>query len=357
MSEKNEFMDVSYCYIGRVKTSVGEIPTINTTLVFKDKCDAYKARWGIKRNSYKVAPGVYAIGEPDSKSPMLVSANYKLTFDMVRKNMDGLNAWLMVIDTRGVNVWCAAGKGNFSTNEVTEKLKKFKVSKIIDHKTLILPQLAATGVAGFEVTKATGFHVVYGPVDSKDLPLFIDDGLVASREMATVKFGFRARIVLTPIELMTSLKYCSIVLAFFFFFNWIGSELFFTQALLLALRSTVPYLMAIVVGAVLVPALLPILPFRAFSLKGLILGAIYSTLLVLFLREPFLLDRGIMFLVSNLLVINAIITYLALNFTGSSTYTSFTGTIKETRMAMLFILPAAIVGVLLMIADKIVSFV
>jgi len=64
-----------------------------------------------------------------------------------------------------------------------------------------------------------------------------------------------------------------------------------------------------------------------------------------------------MFLVSNLLVINAIITYLALNFTGSSTYTSFTGTIKETRMAMLFILPAAIVGVLLMIADKIVSLV
>ena len=259
MSEKNEFLDISYCYTGRVKTPVGEIPTISTALVFKDKCDAYKARWGIKRSSYKVQPGVYAIGSPNASSPMLVTANYKLTFDMVRKNMDGQNAWLMVIDTRGVNVWCAAGKGTFGTKEVVGKCKAFKIDRIIEHKTLILPQLAATGVAAHEVTKATGFKVVYGPVDSKDLPEFIDGGNIATSEMATVKFGFRARIVLTPIELMTSLKYCLIALAFFFFFNWIGSEMFFSQALLLAILSTIPYLGAIIVGAVLVPMLLPFL--------------------------------------------------------------------------------------------------
>lgn len=357
MSEKSEFLDISYCYTGRMNTPVGEIPTVSSALVFKDKCDAYKARWGIKRSSYKVKPGVYAIGSPNKNSPMLVTANYKLTFDLVRKNMDGHNAWLMVIDTRGVNVWCAAGKGTFGTKEVVSKSKTFKIDSIVEHKTLILPQLAATGVAAHEVTKATGFKVVYGPVDSKDLQQFIDGGNIATREMATVKFGFRARIILTPIELMTSLKYCLIALAFFFFFNWIGSEMFFSGVLKLAVLSTIPYLGAIVVGAVLVPALLPFIPIRAFSLKGLVLGVLYSAVLVLFLQKPFLLDRGIMFLISNLLIINALISYLALNFTGSSTYTSFTGAIKETRMAMLFLLPAAIVGLLLMIADKIVTLV
>ncbi|MBT3319291.1 MAG: acetyl-CoA synthase subunit gamma [Clostridia bacterium] len=357
MSEKNEFLDISYCYTGRVKTPAGEIPSVSTELVFKDRCDAYKARWGIKRSAYRVKPAVYAIGEPNEHSPMLVTANYKLTFDVVRRSMDGQNAWLMVIDTKGVNVWCAAGKGTFGTNEVIKRIKEFKVGRIIAHKKLILPQLGATGVAAHEVTKATGFKVLYGPVDSKDLPEYISEGNTATQKMRTVKFGIRARIVLTPIELMTSLKYCLIALAFFFFFNWIGSEMFFSKALLLAILSTIPYLGAIIVGAVLVPALLPFLPFRAFSLKGLVLGAVYSAVLVLFLQTPFLLDRGIMFLISNLLIINALISYLALNFTGSSTYTSFTGAIKETKLAVLIMLPAAIVGLLLMIVDKIVTLV
>jgi hypothetical protein len=357
MSEKNGFLDISYCYTGRVKTHAGEIPVVSSALVFKDRCDAYKARWGIKRSAYRVKPGVYAIGEPDENAPMLVTANYKLTFDVVRRNMDGQNAWLMVIDTKGVNVWCAAGKGTFGTSEVSKRIKRFRIGRIIEHKTLILPQLSATGVAAFEVTKATGFKVVYGPVDSKDLPEFIEKGNTATRDMGTVKFGFAARIVLTPIELMASLKYCLIALAFFFFFNWIGSEMFFSEALVLAIRSTIPYLGAIIVGAVFVPMLLPFLPFRAFSLKGLTLGAVYSAVLVLFLQTPFLLDRGIMFLISNLLIINALISYLALNFTGSSTYTSFTGAIKETKLAVLIILPGAIVGLLLMIADKIVTLV
>ena len=176
----------------------------------------------------------------------------------------------------------------------------------------------------------------------------------ATKDMRTVKFGLKARVVLAPIELVSSLKYCLYVLAFFFFFNWIGSELYFWQALWLGARSTAPYIGAVLIGTVLVPAMLPILPFRAFSLKGLFLGLVYSAVLVLFLRDPFMLERGILFLVGNLLIINAFIAYLALNFTGASTYTSFTGTIKETKPAVLIMLPGAIIGALLMIAAKIV---
>ena len=68
-------------------------------------------RWGFNRDKYKVAPGLYKIGNPGFKSDVLLTANYKLTFDTLRKNLSGLNIWIQVIDIKGINVWCAAGKG------------------------------------------------------------------------------------------------------------------------------------------------------------------------------------------------------------------------------------------------------
>ena len=66
-------------------------------------------RWSIGRNNYKIEPGIYALGSPDKNSEVLVTANYKLSFDTLRKNLTGLNVWILVLDTKGINVWCAAG--------------------------------------------------------------------------------------------------------------------------------------------------------------------------------------------------------------------------------------------------------
>lgn len=102
-----------YFVKGFINTAAGKIPQIETSQVFRDISGAWKARWGINRMSYKVPPGLYAVGQPNQDSPVLVSANYKLSFDMLRKELAGLDAWIMVIDTKGINVWCAAGKGTF----------------------------------------------------------------------------------------------------------------------------------------------------------------------------------------------------------------------------------------------------
>ncbi|HQL32652.1 MAG TPA: hypothetical protein PK969_05305, partial [Treponemataceae bacterium] len=67
-------------------------------------------RLGIGRNKASVTPGLYFIGSPGAASPVLVSANYRLSFDALRKELSGIDAWILVVDTRGVNVWCAAGK-------------------------------------------------------------------------------------------------------------------------------------------------------------------------------------------------------------------------------------------------------
>jgi CO dehydrogenase/acetyl-CoA synthase gamma subunit (corrinoid Fe-S protein) len=70
----------------------------------------------------------------------------------------------LILDTKGINVWCAAGKGTFGTDELVSRISKTGLSKIILHRKLVLPQLGAPGVSAHEVTKQTGFSVVYGPV-------------------------------------------------------------------------------------------------------------------------------------------------------------------------------------------------
>ncbi|RXM21708.1 acetyl-CoA synthase subunit gamma, partial [Citrobacter sp. AAK_AS5] len=84
---------------------------------------------------------------PDKNSPVIVTANYKLTFDVVRNAISGMNLWMLVLNTHGVNVWCAAGKGTFGTGEIARMVKMTKLATIVSHRNLIVPQLGAPGVS------------------------------------------------------------------------------------------------------------------------------------------------------------------------------------------------------------------
>ena len=101
-------------------TPAGPVPVVSTASGWRDRLGTLGARSGINRHDYSVAPGLYAIGTPDPASPVLVTANFKLTFDTLRQRLSGIDAWLLVLDTLGVNVWCAAGKGTFATKELGE---------------------------------------------------------------------------------------------------------------------------------------------------------------------------------------------------------------------------------------------
>ncbi len=107
------------------------VPRVPAQLTLTDKLGALKVRFGIGRDDYKVTPGLYKIGNPDSQSDVLLSANYKLSFDMLRKELDGMNLWMLVVDTKGVNVWCAAGKGNFGTDDIMSGSKTSCWSKAV----------------------------------------------------------------------------------------------------------------------------------------------------------------------------------------------------------------------------------
>lgn len=117
------------------------------------------------------------MGNPDDGSPVLVTANYKLTFDRLRSQLVARDAWLLVLDTKGVNVGCAAAKGTFGTDEVVRCVEASRLSELVSRRVLVLPQLSAVGVCARDVLERTGFRPVFGPVSATDLPAFLDAGV------------------------------------------------------------------------------------------------------------------------------------------------------------------------------------
>ena len=184
-----------------IETPAGSVPRVRTHLIRADRLGTVSARVGIGRDSYRIAPGLYGVGEPDAESPVMVTANYKLSFDALRCSLSGIGAWILVLDTRSINVWCAAGKGTFSTREVAERVKATGIEKIVTHRRLILPQLSASGVVARQVKTMCGFEVVWGPVHARHIKDFLDNGMKATPAMRKVTFSLRERVELIPVEL------------------------------------------------------------------------------------------------------------------------------------------------------------
>jgi len=324
-----------------------EIKIMQTSpqLTFRDKLGAWKVRWGINRMNYKVEPGLYRLGNPGENSPVLVTANYKMTFDSLRKELSELDAWILVLDTKGINVWCAAGAGTFGTKELINRMAITQLYKVVTHRTLILPQLGAPGVSAHEVKKYTGFKVVYGPVRAKDLKRFIRSGMKATPEMRTVKFNVYDRLVLTPVELVSTVKPSLMIFGVLFLLNLIGLGPF-------GLVDFYGYVGSVIIGCVLTPVLLPLIPGRAFAWKGWLLGFIWALLVNWLNGWPFNPQYSLLQALGYVLVLPAISAYLALNFTGSSTYTSLSGVLKEMRIAIPAIIVSIVIGCLLILVNN-----
>ena len=294
---------------------------------------------------YTVDPGLYALGKPDSQTPVFVTANYKMSFDRLRHALTGRNAWILVVDTNGINVWCAAGKGSFGTTALVDRLRADGLDRVVTHKTLILPQLAGPGVAAHRVKKTSGFRVVYGPIRAEDLPSFIDNGLKATPNMREKSFTLWERAVLIPVELVGALKVWLIVSLCFFVLSGLGgSGSYWENTLYFGVFAAVALFAAVTAGAVLTPLLLPWLPGRAFALKGLFPGLLTALTLALYRDGTGGSWAGSMEILGWFFIVPAVSAYFAMNFTGSSTYTSLSGVRKEMKWAIPLELTACVIG-------------
>lgn len=320
---------------GSLTTSIGRIPQVSDQLGSRDHWGTVKARCGVGRMNYTIDPGLYALGNPDINSPVLVTANYKMSFDYLRRELSGRNAWILVLDTKGVNVWCAAGHGTFGTEELIQRIELSGLKNIVSHRKLILPQLGAPGVAAHEVKRVSGFKVHYGPIRAKDLPAYLDSGWISSQAMRSMTFPIKERAVLIPIEIVNAAKPFLTIATIIFALSGIGGPNgFWSNVMNYGVFAILALLSAIISGAVLHPLLLPYLPGRAFSTKGFLIGFVVAFIL-LYLRDVNLQTwAGRSEALAWLLIIPALSAYLAMNFTGCSTFTSLSGVKREMRWAL-----------------------
>lgn len=318
-----------------------QVPIVKSSLDLNDILGTISARFGIGRNNYKISPGLYCIGNPGAESPVLVTANYKLSFDTLRKNLEGTDAWIIILDTRGINVWCAAGKGTFSTDELVNRVKSTGIDRIVSHKKLILPQLSAVGVSAKQVKKRCGFRVIWGPVKAADIKEFINNNMKAGQSMRRVTFNLWERIVLVPVEINILSKHFTWFLLGFFMISGIGPGIFsFEQAWSRGIVLVLAALAGVFAGAVAVPVLLPWIFGRAFAIKGMETGLIAGLTINILCRD---LISGAEF-PALLLLTGTISSYLAMNFTGSTPFTSPSGVEKEMRKAIPIQLIAIIIS-------------
>jgi CO dehydrogenase/acetyl-CoA synthase delta subunit len=330
-------------FIAWLDTPAGRVPRISSELGISDHLGACMARWGIGRMDFIVPPGLYAIGHPTATEPVLVTANYKMSYDLVRQSLSGRSVWLLVLETHGINVWCAAGKGTFGTGELVRRVKATGLDQVVNHRRLILPILGAPGVSAHEVARRTGFKVSYATIRSADLPEYLENGMVTMPDMREMTFTFYERLVLVPVEIVLALKSIAII----------GSVALVLMAVLGSFTAGISgfcaYLGAVLSGIVIGPLLLPWLPGRSFAVKGAVTGLLWSGLF-------YVLAGGTGWngavTAAVFLALPAVSAFYTLNFTGCTPYTSLNGVKKEMRIAIPVMGSAMIVSLILLLAGR-----
>ncbi|MFW9811556.1 MAG: methyltransferase domain-containing protein [Candidatus Thorarchaeota archaeon] len=227
-----------------------------------------------------ISPGLYCSGNPSANSPVVVTANYELTYYTVMRALtkDNIDAWVLVCDTNGINVWCAARGIHFHTSDVVEMVQLTKLTDVVDHREIILPQLSAAGMNPEEIRKRTGFRARYGPVRIQDLKKWLDlkKPRPKPREMATVTFNFRERMEQTvahipflfavllgrPIVILLGVIFLVNVVAMLFL-QFISVHIFSLSLSILLLL--VQFLTALFGNAFMLGLMFPILPSKGNS--------------------------------------------------------------------------------------------
>jgi hypothetical protein len=142
-----------------------------------------------------IKPGLYPIGYPDEDSLILVTSNYFITQKRVVTSLERqeIDAWLLVVDTDGVNVWCSAAGGHFTAEKILAQIDDSDLSEAVSHRQLILPQLSAAGVDHLVLKKAD-WETKFGPVDIDDLGEYILNNHLKTSRMSKVEFHLRKRV-------------------------------------------------------------------------------------------------------------------------------------------------------------------
>jgi NAD-dependent dihydropyrimidine dehydrogenase PreA subunit len=159
--------------------------------------------------------GLIKIGNPGKDSPVFLTCNYHLTVQRVKQALKGMDAFLLAANSHGINVWCAAAGGHFTNHDVISVLKTSGIEDLVAKRKIILPQLAATGVEAKVIKQKTGWRVIWGPVNAKDIPHFLKNKLKKTKVMREVTFPWMERLEMAAAWAFPLTVILSVIMIFF----------------------------------------------------------------------------------------------------------------------------------------------
>ena len=140
-----------------------------------------------------VEPGLRRLGNPDNKAPVFVTSNFHLTARRVETALSAIDAWLLVVPTKGINVWCSSAGGEMTVHNLLTVMKTSRVQDRVTHRRLILPQLSAPGIDRKILKEKSGWSADFGPVYAKDIPAFLELDHKKTAELCRVSYPSRFR--------------------------------------------------------------------------------------------------------------------------------------------------------------------
>lgn len=290
------------------------------------------------KRTYVVRPGLYYTGTHyDRDAPLLVTGNYHLSVLLVSRHVRRINARLLVIDTDGINVWCAAGKGAFCNAAILAQLNRYQRQTLTGSTwlTLLLPKFSLAGV-DFRALRKEKLRPIIGPLYAKDLPAYLASPPYRDNGQQTVRFDLQMRTFSWLPGLVQFVGYSGWLMLLF-----VGAEILFGATAPLGLLVVVAFV------ATAYPLLFPWLPGKRFAVKGLALGLTTSVALIATAAY-----RGVApgELVAEIAFTVATGMFFGLSYTGNSAVSNYTKVRRETAQ---FLVP----NVLLYVASLVVFFV
>lgn len=254
--------------------------------------------------NFHVKPGLYPIGNPSKEAPILITSNYFVTFKRVIASLkkQAIIAWLLVVDTKGVNVWCSAAGRNFTAERVISQITKSNLSKSVSHSRLILPQLSAAGIDHVKL-KQEGWDAKFGPIDIKDIGEYLSNNCKKNPTISQVRFPVQKRI---ENAISHNVFITLILLPLILLVNILANPIGFLRPWSEWLLPNAMFLFVYIwVFGLLYSILYSRIPFKSGFLKGLLISIPFVPICVfIFFTETtldFILGIGTLFLYSTVI--------------------------------------------------------
>ncbi len=275
------------------------------------------------KRTYAIEPGLYHLSDDvDVHTPVLVTGNYHLSVFLLLRHLQGRNVRLLVVDTDGINVWCAAGKLQFSNDAILQQLERYDRAELTDRKwlRLVLPKF---GLAGIDIRglRKEKIRPIIGPLYAREVPAWLAAPKLVDQNESRVHFGLQMRL-----------------------FSWLPGFVQFTGyslgvALAFFLLVELPFGVHTPVGIVAVaavmstlyPVLFPWLWGQRFAVKGITLSA-WLLLAVSWALSPAVAASAIPVVVATGI-------FTALAYTGNSAVSNY----SRVRREIAAYLPACVI--------------